>query len=43
MERFGKPLTPQMVADAILTLSLGEGPVGPAIAISGNSGLQAMS
>jgi hypothetical protein len=42
MERFGKPLTPQMVADGILTLSLGEGPAGPAIAITGNSGLEAM-
>ena len=42
MERFGKPLTPQMVADGILTLSFGEGPAGPAIAISGNSGLEAM-
>ena len=42
MESFGNPLTPQMVADGILPLSLGEGPAGPAIAISGNSGLEAM-
>ena len=42
MERFGKPLTPQMVAEAILTISRGEGPAGPAIAITGNSGLEAM-
>ncbi len=42
MERFGKPLTPQMVAEGILTLSRGEGPAGPAIAITGNSGMEAM-
>ncbi|MGO9584694.1 MAG: SDR family oxidoreductase [Limisphaerales bacterium] len=42
MEKFGKPLTPRMVADGILTLSRGEGPAGPAIAISGNKGLEAM-
>jgi NAD(P)-dependent dehydrogenase (short-subunit alcohol dehydrogenase family) len=42
MERFGKPLTPQMVAEGILTISRGEGPAGPAIAITGNSGLEAM-
>jgi NAD(P)-dependent dehydrogenase (short-subunit alcohol dehydrogenase family) len=41
MERFGEPLTPQMIADGILTLALGEGPTGAAIAISG-SGLEAM-
>jgi len=35
MERFGKPLTPQMVAEAILTIARGEGPAGPAIAITG--------
>lgn len=43
IERFGKPLNPQMVPDAILALSLGEGPAGPAVAISGNRGLEAMS
>ena len=43
IERFGKPLNPQMVANAILALSLGEGPAGPAVAISGNRGLEAMS
>lgn len=42
MERFGKPLTPQMVAEGILTISRGEGPAGPTIAITGNSGLEAM-
>jgi len=41
MQRFGEPLTPQMIADGILTIALGEGPAGPAIAISG-SGLDAM-
>ena len=35
-------LTPQMVAEAILTISRGEGPAGPAIAITGKSGLEAM-
>jgi NAD(P)-dependent dehydrogenase (short-subunit alcohol dehydrogenase family) len=42
MERFGKPLTPQMVAEGILTIARGAGPAGPAIAITGNSGLEAM-
>jgi NAD(P)-dependent dehydrogenase (short-subunit alcohol dehydrogenase family) len=42
MERFGKPLTPQMVAEGILTIARGEGPPGSAIAITGNSGLEAM-
>ncbi len=42
MERFGKPLTPPMVAEGILTIARGEGPAGPAIAITGNSGLEAM-
>ena len=42
MERFGKPLTPQMVAEGILTISRGEGHAGPAVAITGNSGLEAI-
>lgn len=42
MERFGKPLTPRMVAEGILRIARGEGPVGSAIAITGNSGLEAM-
>jgi NAD(P)-dependent dehydrogenase (short-subunit alcohol dehydrogenase family) len=42
LERFGKPLTPQMVAEAILTLARGEGPAGPAIAITGDDGMEAM-
>lgn len=42
MERFGKPLTPQMVAEGILAITRGEGPAGSAIAITGNSGLEAM-
>ena len=42
MERFGKPLTAQMVAKGILTIARGEGPAGPAIAITGKSGLEAM-
>jgi len=35
MQRFGKPLTAPMVADAILALARGEGPAGPVIAITG--------
>ena len=42
MERFGKPLTAQMVAEGILAIARGEGPAGPAIAITGKSGLEAM-
>jgi NAD(P)-dependent dehydrogenase (short-subunit alcohol dehydrogenase family) len=42
MEGFGKPLTSQMVAQGILTIARGEGPAGPAVAIPGNSGLEAM-
>jgi NAD(P)-dependent dehydrogenase (short-subunit alcohol dehydrogenase family) len=42
MERFGTPLTPQMVAEGILTIARGEGPAGPAIAITGKSGLEPM-
>ena len=42
MERFGKQLTPPMVAEAILTIARGEGPSGPAIAITGNNGVEAM-
>jgi len=41
MKRFGTPLTPRMVADAILQLARGEGPAGPVIAITGN-GMEAM-
>jgi hypothetical protein len=41
-EKFGKPLTPQMVAEGILTIARGEGPAGPSIAITGNNGLQEM-
>ena len=41
-ERFGKPLTPQMVAEGILILARGEGPAGTAVAISGDDGLEAM-
>ena len=42
MERYGKPLTPQMVAEAILTIARGQGPAGPAIAITGDGGMEAM-
>jgi hypothetical protein len=42
MEKLGKPLTPRMVAEGILTIARGEGPAGPAIAITGKSGLEPM-
>jgi hypothetical protein len=42
MERFGKSLTPQTVAEGILNIARGEGPAGPAIAITGKSGLESM-
>jgi hypothetical protein len=31
-----------VVAEGILTIARGEGPAGPAIAITGNNGLEAM-
>jgi hypothetical protein len=37
-----KPLTPHMVAEGILTIARGEGPAGPAITITGDSGLEAI-
>lgn len=43
MERFGKPLTAPMVAQAILALGRGEGPAGPAVVITGNSGMEALA
>jgi len=43
MAKFGKPLTPQMVAEAILTIARGEGPAGSFLSITGNNGLEAMS
>ena len=41
-ERLGEPLTPQMVAEGVLTIARGAGPAGPAIGITGSSGLEAI-
>jgi NAD(P)-dependent dehydrogenase (short-subunit alcohol dehydrogenase family) len=42
MARFGKPLTPPMVADAILALARGEGPAGPSVVLTGEKGMEAL-
>ncbi|HVE82402.1 MAG TPA: SDR family oxidoreductase [Myxococcales bacterium] len=42
MERFGKPLTPALVAEQVLAIARGEGPAGTAIGLKG-TGMEALS